>query len=102
LCVHLGCRFPLDSITLGEHNINARLIAGTVANEGSIFVPMTPLIIPGTSLPLKDGMQAVVLHAVWDPLIGEDAVNDSLDDMLNVYVGERAKRSLRASKASEP
>jgi len=76
---------PYESIVKGEHNANVRFIAGTVANEGSIFVPMTKFIVPGTTLPLKDGMQSLVLHHVLDARIGKDGVDANIGTLLDVY-----------------
>lgn len=44
--------FPQDLIQMGQFH-KVPIVLGTNSNEGSIFLPMVPFVVPGTLLPLS-------------------------------------------------
>lgn len=57
---------PLNCIKKGAFNKDVSVILGTNANEGSIFVPLFPLVAKGTSFPPSDSDIPLMVERALD------------------------------------
>ena len=76
---------PIDSIKANEHVKNVPLMLGTAANEGSLFVPLLPSIIPGLHLPLQTDDFETIMHYILDPVVGNEMVTSELPELHALY-----------------
>ncbi|GMI40986.1 hypothetical protein TeGR_g10429 [Tetraparma gracilis] len=79
---------PLASIKAGR-SMAARgvpLALGSNQDEGSIFVPALPVMVPGFRYPFTRGSDVeLAVHHILDPVLGADVVGEHFDELMAHY-----------------
>jgi len=84
-------RRPLYALQKGKIN-NVPLIIGSNQNEGSIFLPESPLITGNTSFPIQSSDLPKLLHHFLDRRIGKPQASTAIEHLLkHIYTEEKFK-----------
>jgi para-nitrobenzyl esterase len=81
-------KLPLQSIKDGESmaKFGVPLMVGSNQDEGTMFVPGFPVIVPGYHFPLTTTSDVeLAVHHILDPVLTSEVVDGHMDELLSYY-----------------